>query len=86
MQEEIDAAYEAKHSAKEGNQGTKRPAPRKPAAPKAKKVEPLDDDDIEAVSAPVAPAPSKPVATSKLFNVLRFWIFTAYSILLFAVL
>ncbi|KAG0580579.1 hypothetical protein KC19_4G184100 [Ceratodon purpureus] len=51
-QEEIDAAYEAKHSAKEGNQNSKRPAPRKPAAPKAKKAEPVDEDFAEAVPAP----------------------------------
>ncbi|KAG0616633.1 hypothetical protein M758_5G130000 [Ceratodon purpureus] len=50
-QEGNDAAYEAKHSAEEGNQNSRRPAPRKPAAPKAKKAEPVDEDFADAVPA-----------------------------------
>lgn len=65
-QEAIDAVYEAKHSAKEGNQTFKKPAPRKQAAPKVKKVESMDEDyDAPAAAAPVVPAVSKPAPTSK---------------------
>jgi hypothetical protein len=68
-QEEIDAAYEAKHSAKEGNHAFKRPAPRKQAAPKAKKTEPVDEDLADEVPAAVAPVLSKPVTSKKLLDI-----------------
>ena len=65
-QEEIDAEYEAKHSAKEGNQAVKRPAPKKSAVPKAKKTEPMDEDSAEGVPAPKKPAAPRAKKTEPL--------------------
>lgn len=68
-QEEVDAVYEAKHSAKEGNQAFKKPAPRKQTAPKAKKTEPVDENfPVPAPSSPVAHEDTKPATTKPATN------------------
>lgn len=61
--------YEAKHSAKEGNQAFKKPAPRKQTAPKAKKTEPVDENfPVPAPSSPVAHEDTKPATTKPATN------------------